>query len=101
YPSGVIPFTHDYQKELYSNGAPSYEVTGSFNGGSAATQYFVNVTGKNEEGTAMNTGARLDALRTNIHQSLVDGKVKVNVGLNATRNSNNPRVPTHDNTITT
>src|SRR5437773_4230574 len=31
YPSGVIPFTHDYQKELYSNGAPSYEVTGSFN----------------------------------------------------------------------
>ncbi len=100
YPSGVIPFTHDYQKELYSNGAPSYEVTGSFNGGSAATQYFVNLTAKNEEGTAMNTGARLYALRTNIDQSLVDGKVKVNVGLNVTRNSNNRGLSNNDNTCT-
>src|SRR5438876_2252268 len=100
YPSGVIPFTHDYQKELYSNGAPSYEVTGSFNGGSAATQYFVNLTGKNEESTATNTGARLYALRTNIDQSLVDGKVKVNVGLNVTRNSNNRGLSNNDNTCT-
>src|SRR6266550_391376 len=100
YPSGVIPFTHDYQKELYSNGAPSYEVTGSFNGGSAATQYFVNLTAKNEEGTATNTGARLYALRTNIDQSLVDGKVKVNVGLNVTRNSNNRGLSNNDNTCT-
>src|SRR6266576_1718406 len=31
YPSGVIPFTHDYQKELYSNGAPSYKVNVGLN----------------------------------------------------------------------
>src|SRR2546430_13971000 len=100
YPGGTIPFTHDYQSELYNSGKPSYEFTGSFNGGSAATQYFVNLTGKNEEGTALNTGARLYALRTNIDQSLVDGKVKVNVGLNVTRNSNNRGLSNNDNTCT-
>jgi len=100
YPSGTIPFTHDYQSELYNSGKPSYELTGNFNGGSAATQYFVNLTGKNEEGTAMNTGARLYALRTNIDQSLIDGKVKVNVGLNVTRNSNNRGLSNNDNTCT-
>ena len=100
YPSGTIPFTHDYQSELYNNGAPSYEVTGSFNGGTSNTQYFVNLTGKNEEGTAPNTGARLYALRTNVDQSLVDGKVKVNVGLNITRNSSNRGLSNNDNTCT-
>ena len=86
YPGGTIPSTHDYQAELYNNSTPSYEATGSFNGGSAATQYFLNTTVKNEEGTALNTGARLYSLRTNIDQSLAEGKVKVNVGLNVTRN---------------
>ncbi len=100
YPSGTIPFTHDYQSELYNNGAPSYEVTGNFNGGTSNTQYFVNLTGKNEEGTAPNTGARLYALRTNVDQSLVDGKVKVNVGLNITRNSSNRGLSNNDNTCT-
>src|SRR5882672_8149162 len=100
YPGGTIPLTHDYQAELYSNGTPSYEVTGNFNGGSAATQYFVNTTVKNEEGTALNTGARLYALRTNIDQSLADGKVKLNVGLNVTRNSNNRGLSNNDNTCT-
>jgi len=100
YPSGTIPFTHDYQSEFYNNGAPSYEVTGSFNGGTAGTQYFVNLTGKNEEGTAPNTGVRLYALRTNVDQSLVDGKVKVNVGLNITRNSSNRGLSNNDNTCT-
>ncbi len=100
YPSGTIPFTHDYENELYNNGAPSYELTGSFNGGTANTQYYVNLTGKNEEGTAPNTGARLYTLRTNVDQSLVDGKVKVNVGLNITRNSSNRGLSNNDNTCT-
>jgi TonB-linked SusC/RagA family outer membrane protein len=100
YPSGTIPFTHDYQSELYNNGAPSYEVTGSFNGGTPNTQYYVNLTGKNEEGTAPNTGNRLYALRTNLDQSLVNGKVKVNVGLNITRNSSNRGLSNNDNTCT-
>src|SRR5262249_16775607 len=59
YPSGTIGSTHDYQKELYNNGAPSYEVTGSYSGGTNSTQYFVNMTTRNEEGTAPNTNARL------------------------------------------
>jgi len=80
YPGGTIPFTHDYQSELYNSGKPSYEVTGAFNGGSSATQYFVNTTVKNEEGTALNTGARLYALRTNIDQSLVDGRLRSTSG---------------------
>jgi len=100
YPSGNIPFTHDYQSELYNNGAPSYELTGSFNGGTPNTQYYVNLTGKNEEGTAPNTGNRLYALRTNVDQSLVNGKVKVNVGLNITRNSSDRGLSNNDNTCT-
>jgi len=100
YPSGVIPFTHDYQSELYANGAPSYDVTGAFNGGTGTTQYFVNMTANNEEGTATNTGRRLYSLRTNIDQSLAEGKVKVNVGLNITRNSSNRGLSNNDNTCT-
>jgi TonB-linked SusC/RagA family outer membrane protein len=100
YPSGNIPFTHDYQKELYNNGAPSYEVTGSYSGGTNATQYYVNVTGRNEEGTATNTNARLLAMRTNIDQSWLDGKIKVGVGLNMTRNSSNRGLSNNDNTCT-
>ena len=100
YPSGQIPLTHDYQRELYNNGAPSYEVTGSFNGGTAATQYYVNLTARNETGTAPNTGARLYAFRTNVDQSFLDGKVKVNMGLNVTRNSLDRGLSNNDNTNT-
>jgi TonB-linked SusC/RagA family outer membrane protein len=100
YPSGTIPFTHDYQSEFYNNGAPSYELTGSFNGGTPTTQYYVNLTGRNEEGTAMNTGARLYALRTNVDQSLAAGKVRFSVGLNVTRNSENRGLSNNDNTCT-
>src|SRR5437899_6313168 len=89
YPSGQIPLTHDYQKELYNNGEPNYEVNGSFSGGTGATQYYVNLTARNEAGTAPNTGARLYSFRTNVDQSFVNGKVKVNMGLNVTRNSLN------------
>jgi TonB-linked SusC/RagA family outer membrane protein len=100
YPSGTIPFTHDYQSELYNNGAPSYELTGSFNGGTPTTQYYVNLTGKNEEGTAVNTGNRLYALRSNVDQSLANNRIKVNVGLNITRNSSDRGLSNNDNTCT-
>jgi TonB-dependent starch-binding outer membrane protein SusC len=100
YPSGNIPFTHDYLKELYNNGAPSYEVTGSYSGGSNATQYFVNMTAKNEEGTAPNTNASLMTARTNIDQSWLDGKIKVGVGLNVARSSSNRGLSNNDNTCT-
>ena len=100
YPSGQIPFTHDYQKEFYSNTSPSYEVTGSISGGTPVTQYYVNATARNEPGTAPNTGARLYTLRTNVDQSFLQGKIKVNVGLNATRNSLNRGLSNNDNTNT-
>ncbi|HLZ44464.1 MAG TPA: SusC/RagA family TonB-linked outer membrane protein [Gemmatimonadales bacterium] len=100
YPTGTIRSTHDYQSELYNNGSPSYELTGSFNGGTPATQYYVNITGRNEEGTAPNTGARLYALRTNIDQTLADGKLKFSAGLNVTRNSENRGLSNNDNTCT-
>src|SRR5437899_2607865 len=100
YPGGQIPLTHDYQQELYNNGEPNYEVNGSFSGGTAATQYYVNLTARNEAGTAPNTGARLYAFRTNVDQSFVNGKVKVNMGLNVTRNSLNRGLSNNDNTNT-
>src|SRR5213078_4429400 len=100
YPSGQSPFTHDYQKEFYSNTSPSYEVTGSISGGTPVTQYYVNATARNEPGTAPNTGARLYTLRTNVDQSFLQGKVKVTSGLNITRNSLNRGLSNNDNTNT-
>ncbi len=100
YPSGTISSTHDYQTELYNNGAPSYEVTGSYSGGSNSTQYFVNLTSRNEEGTAPNTNAQLIAARSNIDQSWLDGKLKLAIGLNVTRNSSNRGLSNNDNTCT-
>src|SRR5207302_1043057 len=100
YPSGQIPFTHDYENEFYNNGEPNYELTGNFNGGTPTTQYFVNLTGRNEAGTAPNTNARLYTLRSNVDQSLADGKVKVNLGLNIIRNSDNRGLSNNDNTCT-
>jgi len=100
YPGGQIPLTRDYLDEFYSNSDPSYEVTGSFSGGTAATQYYVNLTSRDEVGTAPRTGARLYALRTNVDQSFLEGKIKVNVGLNLTRNSLNRGLSNNDNTCT-
>src|SRR6266566_1116768 len=100
YPSGQIPFTHDYENEFYNSGEPSYELTGSLSGGTPTTQYFVNLTGRNEAGTAPNTGARLYTLRSNVDQSLADGKVKVNLGLNIARNSDDRGLSNNDNTCT-
>src|SRR5207247_4116505 len=51
-------------------------------------------------GTALRTSARLQALRTNIDQALLKGKVKVNLGLNITRNSLNRGLSNNDNTNT-
>jgi TonB-dependent starch-binding outer membrane protein SusC len=100
YPSGQIPATRDYLSEFYNNGQPSYELTGSFNGGTPTTQYYVNLTGRNEAGTALNTNARLYSLRTNLDQALASGKVKVSVGLNITRNSSNRGLSNNDNSCT-
>src|SRR5207247_313817 len=100
HPSRQIPSTRDYEDEFYSNSNPSYEVTGSFSGGTAATQYYVNLTSRDEVGTAPRTGARLYSVRTNVDQSFLEGKVKVNVGLNVTRNSLNRGLSNNDNTCT-
>ena len=101
YPSGQITGQRDYLKEFYDNSKPSYEMTGSISGGTAATQYYVNLTQRLEEGTAPNTDAELQALRTNIDQSFADGKFKVNVGLNITHNTLNRALSNNDNTCTT
>ena len=60
----------------------------------------MNLTSREEVGIARNTGARLYALRSNIDQSLLEGKIKVNVGLNVTRNSLNRGLSNNDNTNT-
>src|SRR5204862_3059072 len=100
YPSGQIPFTHDYEKEFYKNPDPSYEVTGSFSGGTPATQYYLNLTGRREAGIAPNTGARLYALRANVDQAFINGKIRVHTGLNVTRNNLNRGLSNNDNTNT-
>ncbi|HVH09959.1 MAG TPA: SusC/RagA family TonB-linked outer membrane protein [Gemmatimonadales bacterium] len=100
YPNGQIPFTRDYEQEFYNNSAPPYEVTGNFSGGTERTQYFVNLTARDEVGTAPSTGARLYAFRSNVDQSFLDGKVKVNMGFNVTRNSLNRGLSNNDNTNT-
>ncbi|MGH7559439.1 MAG: SusC/RagA family TonB-linked outer membrane protein [Gemmatimonadales bacterium] len=100
YPNGTIPRTRNYLEEFYDNSTPSHELTVSYSGGSQGTQYFVNVTERNETGTAPNTSAKLRALRTNIDQSFADGKFKFNVGLNITQNVLNRGLSNNDNTCT-
>src|SRR6266536_547345 len=100
YPSGQIPLTHDYEKEFYKNPDPSYEVTGSFSGGTPATQYYLNMTGRREAGIAPNTGARLYALRANVDQAFINGKIRVHTGLNVTRNDLNRGLSNNDNSNT-
>ena len=100
YPSGQIPSTHNYQSEFYNNSTPAYEVTGSFSGGTPTTQYYLNLTGRNEPGVAPNTGARLYSLRANIDQAFLSGKIKVHTGINVTRNSLNRGLSNNDNTNT-
>src|SRR5437899_12308113 len=60
----------------------------------------MNRNARNDPGTAPNTGASLYTLRTNVDQSFLQGKIKVNVGLNATRNSLNRGLSNNDNTNT-
>ena len=100
YPSGTIPFTHDYLDEFYNSKTPSHELTVNFGGGSQGTQYYVNVTERRENGTAPNTDARLRALRTNFDQSFANGKFKFSAGLNVTQNILNRGLSNNDNTCT-
>lgn len=100
YPSGTIPSTRDFLDEFYDNNTPSHELTANFSGGSQGTQYYVNVTERRENGTAPNTDAKLQTLRTNFDQSFDNGKFKFNAGLSVTRNELNRGLSNNDNTCT-
>jgi TonB-linked SusC/RagA family outer membrane protein len=59
----------DYQKELYSNRALSYETELSISGGNEGTKYLVSGAHKSDEGTMINTGAQRQNIRVNLDQN--------------------------------
>lgn len=90
----------DYQSELFGNNKPSTETVLSTSGGAGAnTRYFLSATDKNEQGIAINTGARRQAVRFNLDQN-ISPRLTVSAGANLTRNVLRRGLSNNDNTYT-
>ena len=65
--------TFDFEEELYGRNALSYETSASVSGGTETTKYYISGLVKDDEGIAINTGYKKQALRSNIDQELGGG----------------------------
>jgi TonB-linked SusC/RagA family outer membrane protein len=95
-----IPY-YDYQKDLYGNGAPSYETVATMSGGTdnGSTRYYTSGTNKYDAGTLLNTKARRQSLRLSVDQ-LFGSRWSVNVGANILRTFAARGLSNNDNTNT-
>jgi TonB-linked SusC/RagA family outer membrane protein len=65
--------TFNFEDALYGRNALSSETSASVSGGTDQTKYFISGLVKNDEGIALNTGYRKQAVRANIDQQLGGG----------------------------
>ena len=91
------PAYNNFQEQLYSNTDPSYETVLSSSGGSDQTQYYASLTQKVEQGTMLNTDARLQAGRINLDNAF-STRLRGSFGLNFTRNYLRRGISNNDNT---
>ncbi len=91
----------DLQGDLYSGGAPTFETTATVSGGTenGGTRYFASGTNRYDDGTLLNTGSRLQSMRTSIDQ-LFGNKWSVNMGASVTRTYAARGLSNNDNTNT-
>jgi hypothetical protein len=62
--------TFDIEDQIFGRHALSYETGASVSGGTEQTRYFISGLVKDDEGIAINTGYKKQALRANIDQEL-------------------------------
>jgi TonB-linked SusC/RagA family outer membrane protein len=98
--SNNIPY-YDYQDQLFNGGAGSFETIGTISGGTdnGATRYYMSGTNKYDDGTMLNTQARMQTLRMSVDQ-LFGQKWSVSAGLNMMRTLAARGVSNNDNTNT-
>jgi TonB-dependent starch-binding outer membrane protein SusC len=95
---GKIPY-YDYQEQLYGQHPLNYETLLSVDGGTENTRYRASVTNADNPGIAVNTGARRQALRLNLDQT-ISARLSGSLGLGASRLSANRGIDGNDNTST-
>ena len=95
-----IPY-YDYQNELFNGGSGSFETIGTMSGGTdnGGTRYYVSGTNKYDDGTMLNTLARMQTLRMSLDQ-LFGTKWSVSAGLNMMRTLAARGLSNNDNTNT-
>jgi len=86
----------DYQQELYGHKDPSFESVMSLSGGVGGTRYYASGSDKQEQGIALNTGARRQSLRANIDQA-VGQRITISLGSNLLRSFSQRGVSNNDN----
>lgn len=95
-----IPY-YDLQSSLFDGGSGSFETIGTMSGGSdnGSTRYYVSGTNKYDDGTMLNTKARLQSLRMSLDQ-MFGSKWQVSAGLNMMRTLAARGISNNDNTNT-
>jgi TonB-linked SusC/RagA family outer membrane protein len=89
----------DNEGELYGRKALSTETSASLSGGTDLTRYYISGLIKNDEGIAINTDYRKEALRVNLDQNL-GSRYQVSVSTNVIHSRSNRGLSNNDNSGT-
>jgi TonB-dependent starch-binding outer membrane protein SusC len=89
----------NFEDELYGRQALSYETNASISGGTENTKYYISGLVKNDEGIALNTGYKKQALRSNLDQEL-GGGFQIQVNLDGTHSISRRGLSNNDNSST-
>ena len=89
----------DNENELYGRKALSTETSASVSGGTDLTRYYISGLVKNDEGVAINTDYRKEALRVNLDQNL-GSRFQVSVSTNVIHSRSNRGLSNNDNSGT-
>jgi TonB-linked SusC/RagA family outer membrane protein len=93
------PAPFNFEDELYGRKSLSYETNASVSGGTENTRYYVSGIVKNDEGIALGTGYKKQALRSNLDQELGSG-FQLQVNLDGTHSTSERGLSNNDNSST-
>ena len=91
--------TFSFEDQLYGRKALSYETDASISGGTENTKYYISGLVKDDEGIALNTGYKKQALRSNLDQDLGSG-FQLQVNLDGTHSLSRRGLSNNDNSST-
>jgi TonB-linked SusC/RagA family outer membrane protein len=93
------PTPFNFEDELYGRKSLSYETNASVSGGTENTRYYLSGIVKNDEGIALGTGYKKQALRSNLDQELGSG-FQLQVNLDGTHSTSERGLSNNDNSST-